>query len=187
MKWQPTPVLLPGKFHGLRSLVSYRPWGREELDTTEQLHFHCFLLPLICTCYIYPATCTTHHSFYRQITDTSTGQTRNNPGIAPALMCLLTKSAVHERYKWVNACSLIKGTIGLNIRYRRRQRDKGSTFFSFFFFFLVALGLQCCVQPFSSCSALTSYFVASLVAEHRLSMQGLQQLQHVGSIVAHGF
>ena len=39
-KWQPTPVLLPGKFHGLRSLVGYSPWGRKESDTTERLHFH---------------------------------------------------------------------------------------------------------------------------------------------------
>ena len=38
-KWQPTPVLLPGKFHGLRSLVGYSPWGRKELDMTERLHF----------------------------------------------------------------------------------------------------------------------------------------------------
>ena len=38
-KWQPTPVLLPGKFHGLRSLVGYSPWGRKESDTTERLHF----------------------------------------------------------------------------------------------------------------------------------------------------
>ena len=38
-KWQPTPVLLPGKFHGQRSLVGYSPWGRKESDTTEQLHF----------------------------------------------------------------------------------------------------------------------------------------------------
>ena len=35
-KWQPTPVLLPGKFHGWRSLVGYSPWGH----TTERLHFH---------------------------------------------------------------------------------------------------------------------------------------------------
>ena len=34
-QWQPTPVLLPGKFHGRRSLVGCSPWGREELDTTE--------------------------------------------------------------------------------------------------------------------------------------------------------
>ena len=39
-EWQPTPVLLPGKSHGLRSLVSYSPWGCKELDMTEQLHFH---------------------------------------------------------------------------------------------------------------------------------------------------
>ena len=39
-QWQPTPVLLPGKSHGRRSLVGCSPWGREELDTTERLHFH---------------------------------------------------------------------------------------------------------------------------------------------------
>ena len=32
---QPTPVFLPGEFHGQRSLVGYSPWGRKELDTTE--------------------------------------------------------------------------------------------------------------------------------------------------------
>ena len=41
-QWQISPVLLPGKSHGCgqRSLVGYRPWGREELDTTEWFHFH---------------------------------------------------------------------------------------------------------------------------------------------------
>ena len=39
-QWQPTPVLLPGKFHGRRSLVGCSPWGREESDTTERLPFH---------------------------------------------------------------------------------------------------------------------------------------------------
>ena len=38
-KWQPTPVLLPGEFHGLRSLVGYSPWNRKESDTTERLLF----------------------------------------------------------------------------------------------------------------------------------------------------
>ena len=33
-KWQPTPVLLPGKSHGQRSLVGYSPWGRKESDMT---------------------------------------------------------------------------------------------------------------------------------------------------------
>ena len=39
-KWQPTPVFLPEKFHGRRSLVSYSPWDRKESDTTKQLHFY---------------------------------------------------------------------------------------------------------------------------------------------------
>ena len=37
-KWQPTPGLLPGKFHGWRSVIGYSPWGCKESDTTEQLH-----------------------------------------------------------------------------------------------------------------------------------------------------
>ena len=39
-QWHPTPVLLPGKSHGRRSLVGCSLWGREESDTTERLHFH---------------------------------------------------------------------------------------------------------------------------------------------------
>ena len=35
--WQPTPVFLPGEFHGQRSVADYSPWGRKELDVTEQL------------------------------------------------------------------------------------------------------------------------------------------------------
>ena len=34
-EWQPTPVFLPGEFHGQRSLVGYSPWGCTELDTTD--------------------------------------------------------------------------------------------------------------------------------------------------------
>ena len=35
--WQPTPVFLPGEFHGQRSLGGYSPWGCKEFDMTEQL------------------------------------------------------------------------------------------------------------------------------------------------------
>ena len=57
-QWHPTPVLLPGKSHGRRSLVGCSPWGRQESDTTERLHFHFSLLcigegngnPLQCSC-----------------------------------------------------------------------------------------------------------------------------------------
>ena len=41
-QWHPTPVLLPGKSHGQRSLVGCSPWGREESDMTERLHFSLF-------------------------------------------------------------------------------------------------------------------------------------------------
>ena len=36
-KWQPTPVILPGKSHGQRSLVDYSPRGLKESDMTQQL------------------------------------------------------------------------------------------------------------------------------------------------------
>ena len=36
-EWLPTPVFLPGKSHGQRSLADYNPWGHKETDTTKQL------------------------------------------------------------------------------------------------------------------------------------------------------
>ena len=36
-KWQPTPVILPGKFHEQRSLAGCSPWGCKESGMTEQL------------------------------------------------------------------------------------------------------------------------------------------------------
>ena len=41
-EWQPTPVFLPGEFHGQRSLAGYGSWGCKELDTTERLSFTRF-------------------------------------------------------------------------------------------------------------------------------------------------
>ena len=34
-EWQPTPVFLPGEFHGQKSLEGYSLWGLKELDRTE--------------------------------------------------------------------------------------------------------------------------------------------------------
>ena len=45
-QWHPTPILLPGKSHGQRSLVGCSPWGRTESDTTKWLHFHFSPTPL---------------------------------------------------------------------------------------------------------------------------------------------
>ena len=39
-KWQPTPAISPGKFHGQRSLVGYSPWGHKHSDTTEHTSTH---------------------------------------------------------------------------------------------------------------------------------------------------
>ena len=36
-EWQPTPVFLPGEYHGQRNLADYRPWGCKESNTTERL------------------------------------------------------------------------------------------------------------------------------------------------------
>ena len=51
LKWQPTPVFLPGESHEGRSLVGYSPWGRKEWDTTELLHlaFDFFCAPAACS------------------------------------------------------------------------------------------------------------------------------------------
>ena len=57
-QWHSTPVLLPGKSHGWRSLVGCSPWGHEESDKAERLHFHFSLScigegngnPLQCSC-----------------------------------------------------------------------------------------------------------------------------------------
>ena len=43
-KWEPTPVFLPGEFHGQRSLEGYIPRGCKESDTTERLNIHASLL-----------------------------------------------------------------------------------------------------------------------------------------------
>ena len=57
-QWHPTPVLLPGKSHGWRSLEGCSPWDRRGSDTTKRLHFHFSLScigegngnPLQCSC-----------------------------------------------------------------------------------------------------------------------------------------
>ena len=57
-QWQATPVLLPRKSHGWRSLVGCSPRGHKESDATERLHFHFSLAhngegnsnPLQCSC-----------------------------------------------------------------------------------------------------------------------------------------
>ena len=53
-KWQTTPVFLPGKSRGQRSLAGYSPWGHREADTTEQLN--SIVDPAMLTCKIIKAS-----------------------------------------------------------------------------------------------------------------------------------
>ena len=46
-EWQPTPIFLPGEFHGHRRLACYSLWGRKESDATKQLT-HTFFLAIPC-------------------------------------------------------------------------------------------------------------------------------------------
>ena len=51
-EWLPTPVFLPGEFHGQRSLGGYSPWGHKESDMTERLidtHTHTHTYPRVHT------------------------------------------------------------------------------------------------------------------------------------------
>ena len=80
-KWQPTPVFLPGESHGPGSLVGCSPWGRKELDTTEQLHFHFSLScigegnsnPLQCSCVENPRD---GEAWWAAVYDVTQSQTR---------------------------------------------------------------------------------------------------------------
>ena len=48
-EWQPTPVFLPGEFHGQRSLEGYSLWGLKKSDWVEVLTFYgsesCSVVP----------------------------------------------------------------------------------------------------------------------------------------------
>ena len=79
-KWQPTPVLLPGKSHGRRSVVGYSPWGCRESDMTERLQFTSLLVSLL------PTPCS--HPLHAQLLESCT--TLCNP-----MDCSLPGSSVH--------------------------------------------------------------------------------------------
>ena len=63
-KWQPTPIFLPGKSHGQRSLVGYSPWGRKRVRhnfaTKQQKNPICVCVCIYIYIYIYTHTHTTH-------------------------------------------------------------------------------------------------------------------------------
>ena len=86
-----TPVLLPGKYHGQRSVEGCSPWGRWGSDTTERLHFHSSLSciregngnPLQCSCLENP----------------------RDGGAWWAAVCGVTQS--RTRLKWLSSSSMV--------------------------------------------------------------------------------
>ena len=55
--WQPTPIFLPEKSHGQKSLAGYSPWGHKELDMTEATYHHHIFISNISKRLIFVATC----------------------------------------------------------------------------------------------------------------------------------
>ena len=52
-KWQPTPVLLPGKSQGQRNMMGYSPWDSKESDLTDPLSMHTCTCKVIWTLYCF--------------------------------------------------------------------------------------------------------------------------------------
>ena len=105
-QWHPTPVLLPGKSHGRRSLVGCSPWGRKESDSTEWLHFHFSLSCtgegngnlLQCSCLESPRD---RGAWWAAVSGVAQGRTR--------LKRLSSSSSIHvERHRYI---TLIKITV----------------------------------------------------------------------------
>ena len=116
-QWHPTPVLLPGKSRGWRSLVGCSPWGREESDTTEWLPFHFSLScigegngnPLQCSCLENP----------------------RDGGAWWAVVCGITQS--RTRLKWLGGSSSMQRTYVLirSGRHARRHPPRGKALWEF--------------------------------------------------------
>ena len=61
-KWQPTPVFLPRKSHGQRSLMGYSPCLKES-DMTEHTHTHTHFSPLYVFLLYFPLCDNLHKPF----------------------------------------------------------------------------------------------------------------------------
>ena len=122
-KWQPTPVFSPGKSHGQRRLAGYSPKGRKELDTTEWLIMHA-----------------------RRTGESSA----TNSGWYDGVWCVGGK----YRCWWRLWQPLPAESQCRPWRFGRKSRHslKIITLLKKNYLFLVALGLYCCTQAFSSCN-----------------------------------
>ena len=107
--WQPTPVFLPGKSHGQRSLTGYSSWGCKELDTTERLHFTslqdfsiymCFFNCLNCICSFF--------SLILFIFSLSNHKPELCPFFPPGSFDFLCKVNIQEKHEYSGLCNFQK-------------------------------------------------------------------------------
>ena len=112
--WQPsTPVLLPGKSHGQRSLVGCGPWGHKESDTTERLHFHfspsCIEEgngnPLQCSCLENPRDGGARWAAVYGVAQSRTRLKRLSSSSSSKAICIFCSWTL---YKWNDSNSKIK-------------------------------------------------------------------------------
>ena len=114
-QWHPTPVLLPGKSHRQRSLVGCSPWGHEELDTTERLHFHFSLScigegngnPLQCSCLEKPRDGRAWWAAVYGVTQSRTRLKRLSSSSSFHFQSPLCYSGYHTFHRYKNLCSLL--------------------------------------------------------------------------------
>ena len=103
-QWQPTPVLLPGKSHGRRSLVGCCPWGRYESDMTERLHIHFSLScigegngnPLQCSCLENPRV---GGAWWAAVSGVAQSQTRLKQLSSSSFLYSPTLTSIHDYRK----------------------------------------------------------------------------------------
>ena len=111
-QWHPTPVLLPGKSHGRRSLVGYSSWVCYESDTTERLHFHFSLScigegngsPLQYSCLESPRD---GGAWWAALYGVAPSQTRlKQPSSSSSIVFAITNSAIMLFYTYKSICKI---------------------------------------------------------------------------------
>ena len=131
-QWHPTPVLLPGKSHGWRSLVGCSPWGRWESDTTEWLHFHFSLScigegngnPLQCSCLENPRD---GGAWWAAVYGVAQIRTR--------LKRLSSSSSPRHHLKPLTTITLVGGWGAQHMNLGRTHSDSNNNMLKFHFFF----------------------------------------------------
>ena len=106
-QWQPTPVLLPRKSHGRRSLVGCNPCSREESDTTERLHFHFSLScigegngnPLQCSSLENPRDCGAWQAAVYGVSQSWTRLKRLSRSSSSSFLYYPTLTFIHDHWK----------------------------------------------------------------------------------------